>query len=345
MCSGTAIALHSVIVVKPDMIVIEKNLIGLVAAVIVTFATLLTAFILYDSNGRPESIVDWSFLLNDDRTAPNTADGTSTFMHSGNAPGGSLVDAGESATPQLADELIITADDFLDAVFDLDALVISGLAGDGQLDNSLVFITPMDQLNAFPSLGAGPFNSVLRLDQALPRGFVGIGQINSGGGGGGGGGGPASPAEEPLNFDLVDTDDQPIGSGTLDLEELTEDTNPGNDEPAPQDDTDNDDPELIALIIDNDVVDSLLGGGACTDMSPEGLGACEEFLIELLGDTGCETLSQAPSALCDGALGQRVSGEPIEGSNSALSSTTAPEPGTLLLLGSSLLLVMGKRQS
>jgi len=323
------------------MVVIEKNLIGLVAAVIVTVATLLTTFILYDSNGRPESTVGWSFLLNDDRTARNTADGTSTFMRSGNAPGGSLVDAGESATPQLADELIITADDFLDAVFDLDTLVIPGLAGDGQLDNSLVFIMPLDQLNAFPSLGAGQFNSVLRLDRALPRGFVGIGQIN----GGGGGGGPASPAEEPLNFDLVDADNQPIDSGTLDLEELTEDTNPGNDAPAPQDATDNDDPELIALIIDNDVVDSLLGGGACTDISPDGLDACEEFLIELLADTGCETLSQAPSALCNGALGQRVSDEPIEGSNLALSSTTTPEPGTLLLHGSSLLLVMGKRRS
>ena len=334
-----------------------------ITTLVVTFTAIvcaLLAFALhYESNSGDVAGMDWSFLLSDDETRRHRSNvavpDDSAFVG---------VDAFANSTPgvNLYDALSGSDDDFLDVLFDLDTYLIPGLTDGDNLDGAFVFIAPQQAFGSFPFLGAGPANAVLSLGRQLPSSFAGIGRISSGGAGptggdgaggdaGGGdggsdGGGDAGAGEEPVEFDLVDGDGELIDSGTVDFEQTNEEA---GDEPdsTPPDDADNDGPELIALIVDDDIVDELLGAAGCVDTAADSQAACDEILEELLAQAGCTTEPLAPQGDCGAMQTDMVddTGGQSPGVESfGIAQATAPEPTSLLLLGAPLILLLAQHR-
>jgi len=318
-----------------------KNLIALVATIIVTFSAMLSLMLHYDSTASSGAIADWSYPRSDERRRTVPRDSAAVIVGSdGSLATVPLFPAEPDGTGLFA-TLSNPAGDFVDMLFDLDALLVPESDGDNNLDGSLVFIFPSDTLLSFSDSAFGSFNSLLRLGNAPPQGFAGGGRINSGGGN------PAGTPADDKSFEVVGSDGQSIDSGTLELKDFSDD---GSSGPESQEGSDDEGPELIALIIDDEIINDLLGSGAwlgsgaCFETTLDAVGDCENLLADLLAGMSCTNPPETLSHNCENSPAGLVDDTQIGDSAIALSSTEAAEPGSALLLGCALLLAASHRR-
>ena len=289
----------------------------------------------YNSTASSGAIADWSYPRSDERRRTVPRDSAAVIAGSD----GSLTTAQLSPAELDGTELFATlsnpAGDFMDMLFDLDALLVPGSDGENNLDGSLVFIFPDHTLNSFSASAFGPFNSVLRLGDAPPQGFAGVGRIISSSGN------PAGTPADDKSFEVVRTDGQSIDSGTLELKDFPDD---GSSGPESQEGSDDEGPKLIALIIDDEIINDLLGSGACFETTLDAVGDCQSLLADLLAGTSCCNPPETLRHNCEDSPAGLVDDTQIGDSAIALSSTEAAEPGSALLLGCALLLAASHRR-